>query len=112
MGINIGSIIGYIVTGYLMENAGYHWGFGAAAVGMAFGLIQYKLTKPKLGDVGAKPPKPLGPKAAKRSWGVIWLLLAGLAVYTYLALNNYVTLDPTLIAGYLFRVLPVHIPVW
>jgi len=99
MGINIGSIIGYIVTGYLMENAGYHWGFGAAAVGMAFGLIQYKLTKPKLGNVGAKPPKPLGPKAAKRSWGVIWLLLAGLAVYTFLALNDYVTLDPTLVAG-------------
>lgn len=94
MGINIGSIIGYIVTGYLMENAGYHWGFGAAAVGMAFGLIQYRLTLPKLKGVGEKPPKPLGPKAAKRSWGIIWFLLASLAVYTFLALNGYVSINP------------------
>ncbi|MCA1767150.1 MAG: peptide MFS transporter [Idiomarina sp.] len=94
MGINIGSIIGYIVTGYLMENAGYHWGFGAAAIGMALGLIQYKLTLPKLKGVGEKPPKPLGPKAAKRSWGIIWFLLASLAVYTFLALNNYVSINP------------------
>ncbi|MCP1340174.1 peptide MFS transporter [Idiomarina sp. M1R2S28] len=94
MGINIGSIIGYIVTGYLMENAGYHWGFGAAAVGMAFGLIQYRLTLPKLKGVGEKPPKPLGPKAAKRSWGIIWFLLASLAVYTFLALNGDVSINP------------------
>lgn len=98
MGINIGSIIGYIVTGYLMENAGYHWGFGAAAVGMALGLIQYKLTKSKLNGVGEKPPKPLGPKAAKRSWGIIWFLLASLAIYTFLALNGYVSINPVAVA--------------
>lgn len=98
MGINIGSIIGYIVTGYLMENAGYHWGFGAAAVGMAFGLIQYKLTQPKLGNVGVKPPKPLNPKAAKISWSVIWVLLAFLAIYTFMALNDYVGINPIAVA--------------
>ncbi|MDV6314981.1 oligopeptide:H+ symporter [Idiomarina sp. HP20-50] len=99
MGINIGSIIGYFVTGYLMENAGYHWGFGAAAVGMAFGLIQYRLTLPKLKGVGAEPPKPLSPAGMKRSWAVIWALLAGLAVFTLLALNDVIYIDPTIIAS-------------
>ncbi|MGM0481363.1 MAG: peptide MFS transporter [Pseudomonadota bacterium] len=99
MGINIGSIIGYIVTGYLQTNAGYHWGFGAAAIGMAFGLIQYRMTLPKLKGVGEKPPKPLSPVSAKRSWVVIWGLLAAFAVFTFLALTDVVIIDPTLIAG-------------
>lgn len=51
MGINIGSIIGYIVCGYLMENQGWHYAFGAAAVGMAIGLIAYKKTLPDLNGV-------------------------------------------------------------
>ena len=99
MGINIGSIIGYFVTGYLQENAGYHWGFGAAAVGMALGLIQYKLTQPKLKGVGEKPAKPMSAGAAKRSWAVIYLLLAGLAVVTYLALTGVIIINPVAVAG-------------
>ncbi|MBT8132291.1 MAG: oligopeptide:H+ symporter, partial [Gammaproteobacteria bacterium] len=39
MGINVGSVIGYTVCGWLAANAGWHYAFGAAAVGMAFGLI-------------------------------------------------------------------------
>lgn len=41
MGINIGALIGPMVTGALWKWAGFHWGFGAAAVGMTLGLIQY-----------------------------------------------------------------------
>lgn len=48
MGINLGSLIGYYVCGYFMENVGWHWAFGAAAVGMGIGLIQYKRTLKKL----------------------------------------------------------------
>lgn len=99
MGINLGSIIGYFVTGYLQENAGYHWGFGAAAVGMAFGLIQYKLTQPKLKGVGEKPPKPMSPTAAKRSWTVIGLLLGALAVVTVLTLKGIIVINPIAVAG-------------
>lgn len=98
MGINIGSIIGYFVTGYLQTNMGYHWGFGAAAVGMLLGLILYRATQPKLKGVGAEPAKPLSPAGMKRSWAVIWLLIAGLATFTVLALNGVVVIDPTAIA--------------
>ena len=36
--INIGGFFGPLVTGVLQTKAGFHYGFGAAAVGMAFGL--------------------------------------------------------------------------
>ncbi|MDU0479780.1 peptide MFS transporter [Staphylococcus chromogenes] len=41
MGINIGALVGPLVTGALWKSQGFHWGFGAAAVGMGLGLIQY-----------------------------------------------------------------------
>jgi amino acid/peptide transporter (Peptide:H+ symporter), bacterial len=55
MSINIGSILGFFICGYLGENIGWHYGFGAAGVGMAFGLIQFVLTKKNLGQVGINP---------------------------------------------------------
>ncbi|WP_373100019.1 MULTISPECIES: peptide MFS transporter [Pasteurellaceae] len=39
--INIGALLGPLLTGLLQSNIGFHYGFGAAAVGMAFGLWQY-----------------------------------------------------------------------
>ena len=41
MGINIGALLGPLLTGLLQKNAGFHCGFGLAAVGMAIGLVQY-----------------------------------------------------------------------
>jgi MFS family permease len=50
MGINLGALIGPLVTGWLQKNWGFHAGFGAAAVGMAFGLAQYALSRKNLPD--------------------------------------------------------------
>ncbi len=52
MGINLGAFLGPLVTGGLAENYNWHWGFGAAGVGMLLGLIQYRLTESRLGDAG------------------------------------------------------------
>jgi len=48
MGINIGALLGPLLTGLLQKEAGFHWGFAAAAVGMAIGLVQYALTRKNL----------------------------------------------------------------
>lgn len=61
MGINLGSILGQIIVPLLAENVNWHLGFGAAAVGMLFGLIQYRASQKNLGDIG------LVPKAKTRS---------------------------------------------
>jgi POT family proton-dependent oligopeptide transporter len=100
MGINIGSIIGYGVCGYLMENQGWHWAFGAAAIGMAVGLIQYKITTPNLNGVGAKPVYPLSKKAQKLSWTIIAIFLASVAALTYAIFQGIVTIVPVTIAQY------------
>lgn len=58
MGINIGGLIGPLLTGLLQTTLGFHYGFGAAAVGMAIGLTQYGLTRrnlPKEAHMVANP---------------------------------------------------------
>jgi len=52
MGINIGALISPLVCGYLGENINWHYGFGAAGVGMTLGLVQYVLGAKYLGDGG------------------------------------------------------------
>ena len=57
MGINLGAFICAFVCGTLGEKVGWHWGFGAAAVGMLLGLVLYVAVRPRLlGDVGGAPP--------------------------------------------------------
>src|SRR4051812_25986981 len=41
MGINLGAFFSPLVCGWLGEKVGWHWGFGAAGVGMVFGLISF-----------------------------------------------------------------------
>jgi len=55
MGINIGATLSPLVCGYLGENVNWHYGFGAAGVGMLIGLAQYRLTDKYLGDLGKAP---------------------------------------------------------
>ena len=52
MGINIGALIAPIVCDYLGENVGWHYGFGAAGIGMTLGIIQYLAGWRFLGDAG------------------------------------------------------------
>jgi POT family proton-dependent oligopeptide transporter len=56
MGINVGALLAPLITGYLGERVGWHYGFGAAGVGMVIGLITFKLRAgPTLGDMGYHP---------------------------------------------------------
>src|SRR5690606_551446 len=53
MGINVGAFLGQLVTGFLGEQVGWHWGFGAAGVGMLFGLLWFwSRAKSTLGPIG------------------------------------------------------------
>lgn len=40
MGINAGALLGALICGYLAQVFGWHWGFGAAGIGMLAGLLQ------------------------------------------------------------------------
>ncbi|RYX85680.1 MFS transporter [bacterium] len=56
MGINLGAFLCSFVCGTLGEKVGWHWGFGAAAVGMLLGLALYLIARPRyLATIGNPP---------------------------------------------------------
>ncbi len=60
MGVNVGALIGQIACGYLGESPrwGWHYGFGAAGIGMLCGLAFYLKLKPRyLAGIGDRPPR-------------------------------------------------------
>ncbi|SDJ68251.1 peptide MFS transporter [Microbulbifer yueqingensis] len=100
MGINIGSVLGYLICGYFGEKVGWHWGFGAAAVGMAIGLIQYRKTIGNLGDASLKPEHPMTPAGEKKAWGTIWAVVAAVAAITALTMTGAIAINPVAVAQY------------
>jgi POT family proton-dependent oligopeptide transporter len=58
MGINLGATIAPIVCGYLGERIGWHFGFGAAGVGMLLGLLTYLKFRAQLLPGIGLPPTP------------------------------------------------------
>src|SRR5437764_799420 len=77
MGINTGSVLGQFVTGLLGEKVGWHFGFGAAGVGMLIGLAWFALRHKKtLGDLGAEPSRHHDPAKQARQELIIKVSLA------------------------------------
>ena len=82
MGINIGAFFGQIVTGFLGEKFGWHFGFGAAGVGMLIGLATFSLlAKKTLGSLGLEPTRHPDPSVQARQLRTVKTVLgAGLSV--------------------------------
>ncbi|WP_210650924.1 peptide MFS transporter [Nocardioides sp. SYSU D00065] len=80
MGINIGALVGPLLTGLLQDEVGFHWGFGAAAVGMALGLAQYAAFRGRLPEEThhVANPLPAGRRAAYAGGAVAALVLVAL----------------------------------
>jgi POT family proton-dependent oligopeptide transporter len=98
MGINVGAFFGQIVTGYLGEKIGWHFGFGAAGVGMLLGLAWYALwAKRTLGGIGVAPTRHPDPAVqARQHRNDVTVLAAGLiivAAVVVLAAFGVITID-------------------
>ena len=59
MGINVGALLGPLLTGLTRSTLGFHYAFGVAAIGMAVGLLQYTLGRGNLGREASIVPNPL-----------------------------------------------------
>lgn len=97
MGINSGALIAPIITGYLSESVGWHWGFGAAGVGMLIGLIQYRIRAPRnFGPIGARPSGTTEQQRRVRNaaLGIAALILVVVA----LAMAGVFTVNPRAVA--------------
>ena len=99
MAINIGSILGFFICGYLGENVGWHYGFGAAGIGMAFGLLQFILTRKHLGEVGIRPSIDLPINKKKREINSLFVLLFIFMIIIFMGIFGFWTFDPVPLAG-------------
>ena len=52
MGINLGAAVSALLVGYIGETIGWHYGFGLAGIGMAFGQLTYWYGQRYLTHVG------------------------------------------------------------
>ena len=99
MSINIGAFASPLVTGWLREHYGYHAGFAAAAIGMAFALVAFIYGRSKLSAFAFDVPNPLEADERDRlllvslgsaaivglvTWALYWILgtLTDAIVYT------------------------------
>ncbi|HYE88292.1 MAG TPA: peptide MFS transporter [Vicinamibacterales bacterium] len=90
MGINLGAFIAPLICGYLGQEIAWHYGFGAAGVGMLLGVIQYVFGAPALGDAGVDPAAATPDERARwrrqaTLWGGLFVALAaiiGIGGYT------------------------------
>ncbi|GAA3452048.1 peptide MFS transporter [Dactylosporangium matsuzakiense] len=62
LGINLGALAGPLLTGLLQQEAGFHYGFALAALGMAAGLVQYTFGRRSLVGPAREVPNPLPPE--------------------------------------------------
>ena len=82
MGINLGAMIAPLFCGYLGEVYGWHWGFGAAGIGMLAGLVVFwkGINANVLGDKGLQPAKYINKKVAGLSISNLVYALGFIAV--------------------------------
>jgi len=81
VGINVGGFLAPLVCGWLGETYGWHWGFGAAGVGMLLGLVVYVAGGKYLPEQGRILRKAVQAAPIRNAKATVLLLLGvGLAV--------------------------------
>jgi POT family proton-dependent oligopeptide transporter len=96
MGINVGALLGQVVCSNLGEHIAWRWGFSVAAAGMVLGLIQFKLTKHHIADIGNWEPHPN--QNVKRDWSIFIAALVATVIITALCLSGVIPFDPIQVA--------------
>ncbi|QXA54019.1 oligopeptide:H+ symporter [Corynebacterium freneyi] len=98
LGINVGALLGPLLTGWLSTRHGYHIGFGAAAVLMTIGLVHYLLGRRRLSgswldDARVAVEKPSLPIARSHLAGIIGAVLAAIAALAALTVSGALPLE-------------------
>jgi POT family proton-dependent oligopeptide transporter len=129
LGINLGAFVAPLATGWLAQGEGFaallnswgiaptsswHWGFAAAAVGMALGLVQYLAGGRHLGTVGCHPVpverSAISPTHLRAGVGVIVAVLASIALLAFNGLLSAAALTSGV--GYLLLIVTLGFFMW
>lgn len=99
MGINIGGLLGPIVTGYLAQDqafkgwlaaggfdplASWHWGFASAGVGMALAVLLFAWRLPRFAGLGERPRE-----IAVEGWQMLAVLAGSLVLLVVMIVSDY-----------------------
>jgi len=106
MGINIGAFAGQLITGYLGEAVNWHLGFGAAGVGMLFGLAIYWFSAHKtLGPIGMAPSRHPDPAVQAKQERTVKVAIGGflavVAVVFAMAATGVIIIDAQIYGRYM-----------
>ena len=97
VGLNVGGLLAPLVCGTLGELYGWHYGFGAAGVGMFLGLVIYLAGRRYLPE---EPRRPMPPVAAVQDARAdhrrIWGLLLGVGIAATIFRGAYEQIGNTL----------------
>ena len=96
MGINLGALIAPIITGFLGERAGWHYGFGAAGIGMGIGLLTFRARAGTLGTIGTAPSA--GTDEQRRVRTIALGALAVVAAIVAATMAGIIRIDPVRVA--------------
>lgn len=128
LGINLGAFVAPLVTGWLAQGEGFksllvgwgispavswHFGFAAAAVGMALGLVQYLAGGRYLGEAGMQPAHAAGASARRTLLKAGTGIVIALSVAVLLAVRGVLTAP--LVAkgvGYLLLIITLGFFLW
>lgn len=96
MGINLGAALGPLMCSTLGEKWNWHYGFGAAGVGMVLGLVQFRLTARHLGEAGLRPGGGAG--AGRGHWLLLTAFLGALGLVIALVMGGVLRVNPVALA--------------
>jgi POT family proton-dependent oligopeptide transporter len=108
MGVNLGATIGPLICSYLGETLNWHYGFGAAGVGMVLGLIQFRRTRHWLGTSGLQRGHERPLNGVER-WGLT-AIVAAVVILLGLCLSGIMAVNPAGIAwGLTYAILAIAV---
>lgn len=132
LGINLGAFLAPLVTGWLAQGeqfksvlaawgiatkTSWHWGFAAAAVGMALGIVQYLAGGSRLGKMGLQPVhvhNALSPVHARKRLftgiGVIAVACTGIVLLAFNGMLSAVAIADGV--GYLLLLITLGFFIW
>ena len=97
VGLNIGGVLAPLVCGTLGETFGWHYGFGAAGIGMFAGLVIYVLGRDYLPVEAPRTALPVAtPDDVPRRSRQVWWLLLGVGIAATLFRGAYEQIGNTL----------------
>jgi POT family proton-dependent oligopeptide transporter len=113
MGINLGAFLAPLITGFVGQKINWNLGFLTVAVGMIFGLIQYKMGAGYLSEVGNASKPANDEEAAKRSrslmtgLGAFVTLIGGLILLDMSGILNVTVSGLSAFVGAALLILPI-----